>query len=274
MTYEVARTPPITLVDEAEVAVSSWRYDRRIEIDQVRVIRRIALRIAYTMWLMACIAGRTLSANMLVMLTEALVAQNTVATVAAVAKCVVTRTLGRIVRRHVVADENWLEARTMRTLRPGTTSAGRLVGVVAVHTADGRILRQRIDEARNVRIPARRGYGMERRRVRLDLQTDIGLVVLAGCPCRRLVRTVAVTPQAYFVGVNGRTNFGTSDIHAADVVRRIAGAAAGTRSMRVMAIGALDMARIDDRRLGRIMDKRRVGDTMRRKLREALHDVF
>ena len=162
----------------------------------------------------------------------------------------------------------------MRALGARPADTRRLAGVVTVHAANYRILCQRIDQARDVGTLARRSDGVKRNRVRLNLQTDVGLVMLPRRSRGRLVRAVAVTPQAYFIGVDGLADFGTSDIHAADVVWRIAGAATSTRRVRVMAIGALDVARIDDRRLGRIMDKRRVGHTMRRKLREALHDIL
>ena len=83
-----------------------------------------------------------------------------------------------------------------------------------------------------------------------------------------------MTTQANFESAHRRSNLTTRDIHAAHVGRRIARAPARLCRMRVMAIGTLDVPQIDNSRFDRIMDRRRVPDTMRRWLVHNGHDII
>jgi hypothetical protein len=85
MTYQVAGSAELAVVDKLQNAIAPREYNRRIEIDQMRVVRGIALCSTDSVWIMANIAGRILSANMLVMFREAVVIQNAVAAMAVVA---------------------------------------------------------------------------------------------------------------------------------------------------------------------------------------------
>lgn len=115
---EVTSTPLVSLVDKPEIAVSSRRYDRRIEIDQVRIICQVALCSTDTVRIMTCVTWRTLAADMFVMLTKALIAENAVAAMATVAERIISGALWRIVGGHIVTGKNRLETRTVRPFRP------------------------------------------------------------------------------------------------------------------------------------------------------------
>jgi hypothetical protein len=83
-----------------------------------------------------------------------------------------------------------------------------------------------------------------------------------------------MTSQADLEGSNRRSDLGTCNIHTAHVGRRISHASAHLRRVRVMAISTLNMPRISYSRLGRIVDRRGVLDTMRRHLVDHSHDVI
>ena len=89
MAYKIASSRELALIFEAQVAVAARGNDRCVEVDQMRVVIGIALRAANAMRVMTSIAGRILAANVLVMLSEALVIQDAVAAVAAIAECII-----------------------------------------------------------------------------------------------------------------------------------------------------------------------------------------
>ena len=89
MAYKVTGSRELALILEAKIAVAARGNDRCVEIDQVRVVVDVSLRVADAMRVMASIAGRILATNVLVVLSETLIIQNTIAAMAAVAECVI-----------------------------------------------------------------------------------------------------------------------------------------------------------------------------------------
>ena len=67
------------------------------------------------MRVMTDVARSVLASYVFVVFSEALIAQDAVAAVTAIAKRIIGRTLGCIVERPVISDENGLELRTMRS---------------------------------------------------------------------------------------------------------------------------------------------------------------
>ena len=87
----------LTCIFEKKLVVGIRRDDRRIKIYQVRVIDLVTLCTADTMWVMTGVARDILTGNVLVMVLKALVVQDAVAAVAAVAKRVVRRAFLRVI---------------------------------------------------------------------------------------------------------------------------------------------------------------------------------
>ena len=75
----------------------------------MRVVRRSTLRAAYTVRIMASIAGRILAAYVLVVLAETIVIENTVPAMAAVAQSIIRRAFGSVIQRNVVANKYGLK---------------------------------------------------------------------------------------------------------------------------------------------------------------------
>ena len=82
MAHEVTGSRELALVLEAQFAIATWANDRRVEINKVRVVCRRTLGAAYTVRIVADIAGCILAANVLVVFRKALIVQNAILTVA------------------------------------------------------------------------------------------------------------------------------------------------------------------------------------------------
>ena len=79
---------------------------------------------------------------------------------------------------------------------------------MTVAAADNRLRCQRRNQAGDIRILPLTGNRVIGRIVWLDLEPHIGLRMLPGCPRRRLVRAVAVAPQADLERRNSRLDLG------------------------------------------------------------------
>ena len=95
---------------------------RDVEIDQVGVVDAVALGVADTVRVMADIAGGSFFDNMFVVQAETLIAQDTVAVVAAVTQGVVGGALRRVVEGQVLPHQDGFESRAVRALRAGTAA--------------------------------------------------------------------------------------------------------------------------------------------------------
>jgi len=273
MTDQVAGAPEVALVNEAQVAVASRRDDRRVEIDQVRVVGRVPLRAADAVRVVARIAGRVFAANMLVVFPKTLVIQDAVLAVAVVAELVGTGAVLRVVGDLVAVDENRLERRAVGPFRSRTAGALCRIRIVAIAAGNDRLLRQRWDEARHVAVGPRRSERMERRVGRLNLQADVGLLVLPLRAGRRFIRAVAVAAQANLVGIDSRIDLDAGEIDATNIRRRVTGDTSRVRRMRIVAIGTLDMPRIDNSGLDRIVDTGVIGDAVAERFGEFRLDI-
>ena len=263
MAYEVTGSRELTLVLESEVAVTARGNDRRIEVDKMRIVRRIPLITANAMRVMTDIARGIFATNMLVVFLEAFVIQNTVSAVAAITQSIIRRTFRCVVSRHILSRENRLEYRAVRAFRTGPADAPGSVRVMAIDTTDDRLLGQWVDQAGDVIVLSHRANRVKRGVSGLDLQPHVGLVVLPGRTCWRLIRAVPVTAQAYFIGRVGLGNCAAANTYPPDVGRRIARASPHSSGMWIVAIGTLDVSRIDDCRLGRIVNGSSVFYAMR-----------
>lgn len=99
MAKQIAGTCVLAVIYEPARAIFVWEYDRRIEIDQVCIVCRIALCSTDAVGVMTRVARCFLATNMLVMILETLIIENTVTTVALIAKRIVRRAFGRVVER-------------------------------------------------------------------------------------------------------------------------------------------------------------------------------
>ena len=262
MADQVAGAPEVALINESQVAVATRRDDRRIEVDQVRVIGRVSLRAADAVRIVTRIAGGVFATYVFVVLAEALVVQYVALAVAVVAELVGAGAVLRVVGDFVAIHQDRLERRTVWPFRSRATGALRRTRVVAITAGDYRLLGQRWNKARYVTVASDRADGMERRVGRLNLEAKVCLFMLPQRAGRRLVGTIAVTAQADFVGFCSGLDPGPGDIHAANVGGRGARDSSRIRRMRIVAIDALDVTRIDNSRLDRIVDAGCIGNTV------------
>lgn len=113
---KVAGAGLLALIDEPQLPVLVRKHNRGVEVDQVRVVGGVALRVADSVWVMADIAWRIFASNVLVVLREAFISQNALLTVAAITQCIGRRALGRVVERFIVTYQYCIECRAVRSL--------------------------------------------------------------------------------------------------------------------------------------------------------------
>jgi hypothetical protein len=70
MAIKIARPSSVTFINKPEIAVAVGEDDRCVEINQVRIIRRITLDVANAVRVMAGVTGRILTINMFVVLAK------------------------------------------------------------------------------------------------------------------------------------------------------------------------------------------------------------
>lgn len=145
---------------------------------------------------------------------------------------------------------------------------------MTVAAADNRLRCQRRNQAGDIRILSLTGNRVIGRIVWLDLEPHIGLRMLPGCPRRRLVRAVAVAPQADLERRNSRLDLGACQIDASHVRRCIPGDARRLCGMCIVTICAFDMSIIDDGWLDRVVSQRRILYSVRRELIDDRHHVL
>ena len=107
--YEVAGSREPALVLETKVAVAARGNDRRIKIDQMRIVRRVALRRTDAVRVVANIARRIRAADVFIVFRKAFIVQNAVTTVAVVAQRIIRRAFRRVVDRGVISDQYRVE---------------------------------------------------------------------------------------------------------------------------------------------------------------------
>ncbi len=93
---------------------------RDVEVDEVGVVDAIALCVTDAMRVVANIARGLFVDNMFFMFAETLIAQDTVAIVAAVTQGIVGGALRGVIQSNVLPYQDRFERRTVRTLRAGT----------------------------------------------------------------------------------------------------------------------------------------------------------
>ncbi len=110
---------------------------RDVEVDEVGVVDAVALRVADAVRVMANIARGLFFDNMFFMFAETLIAQDTVAIVAAVTQGIVGRALRGVVEGYVLSHQDRFKRRAVRTFWAGTTGRGCGIAVMAIGTAYG-----------------------------------------------------------------------------------------------------------------------------------------
>ena len=130
---QVTRAGTVSAVVKPELSTIVRRYDRSIEIYEVRIIGWIPLRCTYAMRVMTNVARRIFALNVFVVLGKTLIVKNAIATVAAIAQRIIGCALGRVVQSLVVTNQNRRKSRTMRAVRAGPARACRVIRVVAIN---------------------------------------------------------------------------------------------------------------------------------------------
>jgi hypothetical protein len=70
MAIKIARSSLVAFINKPQITIVIGEDDRCVEINQVRIIRRITLDIANAVRVMAGVTRRVLTANMLVVITK------------------------------------------------------------------------------------------------------------------------------------------------------------------------------------------------------------
>ena len=78
MANKIAASAELAPILESQLAVTAREDDRRVEVDQVRVVRAITLCRTDAVGIVARAAGRVLAVDVLTVLPEAIVIENTV----------------------------------------------------------------------------------------------------------------------------------------------------------------------------------------------------
>jgi len=130
----------VSLVNEAQIAIAARRDNRRIEVDQVRVIGLVALSTADTVRVVARTARRVFAAYVLIVFPETLVVQYAALAVAVVAELVNTGTVLRVVGGLVSVYQYGLEGRTVRPFRSCAAGALCRIRIVAIAARDDGLL--------------------------------------------------------------------------------------------------------------------------------------
>ena len=125
VTVQGATAGEAAVIDKLDLTTSHATHPhggdhRDVEVDQVGVVDAVALGITDAVRVVADIAGGSFFDNMFVVQAETLIAQDTVAVVAAVTQGVVGRTLRCVVEGPVLPHQDGFESRAVRALRAGT----------------------------------------------------------------------------------------------------------------------------------------------------------
>ena len=134
MAQQIAGAGLITRIHKLQQQIGIWRHYLCVKIDQVRIVRQVALRTSDAVRIVANIARRILATNMFIVFRKTLVIQDAVTAVAAITQRIVRRALRRVVDRLVIAYKDRLEGRTVRTFRTRPAGAPCLARIVAVRT--------------------------------------------------------------------------------------------------------------------------------------------
>ena len=67
VTHEVTLPAPVAIILKIQLTISSWAYNTYVKIYQMRIVKRVTLGIADSMWIVTGITGCFFGNNMFIM---------------------------------------------------------------------------------------------------------------------------------------------------------------------------------------------------------------
>ena len=125
-----------TIFELQQATTGFWSDDREVEVDEVAVVRIVALRAAYAVGIMTNPTGGIFAFNVLAVFGETLIVEDAGCAVAFEAQVIEALEIGNSVEGIILALQNERIARTMWPRRTCTARPGAVVSRMAVGAED------------------------------------------------------------------------------------------------------------------------------------------